>query len=387
VCNYVNFDPENSPRCFRADTGEEEYRGPRSFVGVPDALFQNRGDGTFENITEEVGIVLPESKALGVVIADLDNDHWPDVWVANDGVPNFLFRNQGQLKTKLSFANVPPELGGAVNAEGLVEANMGIACGDYDESGFLSVGISHFYMEHFTLFRNLGTLGFVDDSRRAGLVVPTRSTMGWGTAFLDYDNDGWLDLFIANGHLARPVQAKLPYEMLPQLFRNTESGRFDEVSSQAGEYFNRFRVGRGVAFGDLNNDGRTDIVVVHYDEPSSLLYNQMDNGNHCLVLRLLGRESNRDAFNARVIATLSGASSEGKDRVITREILGGGSFLSASDRRIVIGTGGREKVDEVKILWPSGREQILRNVPVDQAVGVYEGNSVMPMTALEPSAG
>jgi hypothetical protein len=142
-----------------------------------------------------------------------------------------------------------------------------------------------------------------------------------------------------------------------------------------------------VAFGDLNNDGRTDIVVVHYDEPSSLLYNQMDNGNHCLVLRLLGRESNRDAFNARVIATLSGASSEGKDRVITREILGGGSFLSASDRRIVIGTGGREKVDEVKILWPSGREQILRNVPVDQAVGVYEGNSVMPMTALEPSAG
>jgi hypothetical protein len=373
VCNYVDFDPKTAPLCLDADTDSATYCGPRKFGRLPQVLLLNDGAGHLRDISQSGPTAIPPGKALGVVIADFDNDRRPDLYVANDAEPNFLLHN--------STADAPPyfaledkavEWGAAVNEEGLSQASMGIACGDYDEDGLLDVAVTNFYLEYLTLYRNLGSAGFADVSSRTGITAETRSRMGWGTGFLDYDNDGWLDLFATNGYLTRGHK-RIPDVLLPTLLRNTRHGRFHEISDQAGPYFRTKWIGRGVAFADYDNDGKTDFVVVHHYEPTLILRNETESPSHVLVLEFIGRESNRNAINVRIEAALGATPTEPLPRKIIREVIGGGSYQSASDRRISLGIGPRDRVEKLTIRWPSGRVDEFHDVAADQWLLMTEG--------------
>jgi hypothetical protein len=230
---------------------------------------------------------------------------------------------------------------------------MGIACGDVDRDGHLDLGVSNFYHEYYTFYRNLEGNGFEDSSLRYQLAGKTRTSMGWGTQFFDADNDGWLDLFVSNGHINRSRDGSFPYGMPAQLFLNSGQSRFVEVGSQAGPYFQQDLVGRGAAFGDYDNDGREDIAVVHHHSLAALLHNESPASSRALVLRLIGRQSARDAFNARVVAVLANGVGDGP---VLRELVPGTSYLSANDYRIRFGLGG-DTTANIVVTWPSGQIQ------------------------------
>jgi hypothetical protein len=360
VCTYVPFDPVTHEPCRRGGRADSppEYCGPQLYPnGLPEILFRNEGDGTFTDVAAAAGVAgeLPHSKSLGVVASDLDRDGWPDLFVANDLVHNFLFHNRHDLK----FVNVASEAGVATNSDGVDEACMGIACGDIDGDGNADLLVTNFYLEHDTLYKNLGSpsgLAFQDASRAAGLALATRHTMGWGTSFVDYDLDGRLDLFVANGHLNSPGDLDDPrYAMPPHLFRNT-GGRFKEMRETAGPYFQERWVSRGSTTGDYDNDGRFDIAVVNHHKKSLLVHNETTTPNHVIGLVLVGRGSNRDALNARVTLHLASTPDE-PARTLVREIFGGGSYVSALDRRLLIGVGASTRVERLEIWWPDGVEQ------------------------------
>ena len=246
------------------------YCPPLAFKPEPDALYRNDGDGTFTDVSREAGITNPAGNGLGIAIADWDDDGKLDIFVANDQTPNSLFRNLGNLR----FEDVAREWGLAYNESGELRAGMGVAVGDYDDDGRIDLLVTNFYEEGSTLYRNAAPGRFVIETSRARLLAPSRSKLGFGTGFLDYDNDGRLDLFVANGHINDVRPLGIPYAMNPQLFRGVGRGRFVEVSSKAGPYFRADWLGRGAAFGDLDNDGDTDIVVSHIGRPPALLLNE-----------------------------------------------------------------------------------------------------------------
>ncbi len=365
VANYVEHD--TSIVCRSPGSGRRKYCGPDYFQGQHSLLFDNRGDGEFADLSAASGIVRPDSKGLGVVIADLLDDQFtdevlPEIFVANDLRPNFLFRHaasgaSGRPDPALvRFDEVGFELGAAVNAEGIREANMGIACGDYDEDGDLDLYVTHYYMEHDTLWQNQSGRGFRDVTKVAGLSLPTLRQLSWGTNFIDFDNDGWLDLFVTSGHLNSEDGSNTPYAMHPQLFRNLGSQgkpvRFADVSPQAGAYFAETFVGRASATADFDRDGDLDLAVGHHHKPAAVLENRTAGRGNAIGFVLIGRESNRSAIGARVTCVMEAA---GAERRLVREIIGGGSYLSADSRDVLVGLGPAERVKELQIRWPSGR--------------------------------
>jgi enediyne biosynthesis protein E4 len=376
VGGYVALGPEGPRYCNLG--GVQSSCAPSAYHGSPDVLYHNNGDGTFANLTRTAKIYQPGGKNLSVGAADYDNDGWPDLFVANDGLYAYLYHNERNG----TFEEVGLPAGMAVAGQGQIMAAMCISLGDYDNDGWLDLYISDFQKSSDHLWHNSGK-GFFDEvSGPAGITVPTREVLSFGGGFFDYDNDGWLDLFIANGHVYPEVEQVTPavrYKQLNTLFHNEGNGKFVETTNQAGSAFQTPRVGRGVAFADFDNDGFTDLVVANNGGPPLLLHNRGGNGNHFLNLKLVGTKSNRDAMGTRVRVAAGGISQ-------IREIAGGGSYLSQSDLRASFGLGKATQVEMVEISWPSGQHQAFRNVDADKFYEVQEGREQLaPQRLLPPT--
>ena len=297
-----------------------------------------------------------------MVATDLDDDGRVDLFVANDQSPNFWFRNLGDLK----FEELGESSGLAGNGKGGFQAGMGVACGDLDGDGRPDLGVTNFYNESMTFYHNLGGGVFADHTAVSGLAVPTRYRLGFGTAFLDVDNDGHLDIAIANGHVD-DFRPEIPYAMPAQLLVGSEGGQLTDVSDRAGPPWQVPRVGRGLAVGDLDNDGRIDLLLVAQDGPLAYFHNRSAAG-HALTLRLEGTASNRDAIGARVSIVAGG-----RRQVAWR--FGGGSYQSASDPRLHFGLGNADRVESIEVAWPSGRVDRFGPLAADAAYLVREGQA------------
>jgi hypothetical protein len=350
IGHYAVVSLDDIPVCMY-DTERGKTRGhcgPVNYVPESHALFLNREDGTYREF-EFSGDAEPKQpgRGLGVVIADFDGDDWPDVYVANDMSANYLFHNLGNEPGETpNLEEVAMRAGAALSGEGKPEAGMGVACADFDADRDLDLFITHYYLEKNTYFENTGSLTFLDRSGYTGLAAPSLPYLGFGTVPIDYDLDGWLDLFVANGHvLGKQIK---PYAMRSQLFRNTGKARFVEVTSRGGPYFFDERVSRGAAVADYDNDGDEDIVAVHLDDrPVSLLKNETTRAGRPLGLELIGTRSPRSAIGARAIIRAG-------EYEIERTIVGGGSYLSASDLRILVGIIGPASIASAEVHWPSG---------------------------------
>jgi hypothetical protein len=367
VVNYADFSVTNSPTCYAA-TSAKDYCTPRVFRAPGNRLFHNKGDGIFADVTVSAGVDKEFGHGLGVVTADFDGDGWTDIYVANDGDPNQLWIN----KTDGTFKNDALLAGAAVNRDGKTEAGMGVDAGDFDGNGTEDIFVTHLMDETNTLFVNLGKALFEDRTREAGLGKPGRRLTGFGTAFFDYDNDGWLDLWVVNGAvqlLPELTRKGDPYPLGQpnQLFHNNGKGQFVEVSDNVGEVFQSLEVSRGAAFGDLDNDGDTDVLVTNSNGPPRLFLNQVGNRNHWLGLRLIGKEAGRDALGAQVEIVIS------KNRVLWRRARTDGSYLSANDSRVLLGLGGAAAVVAVRVRWPNGAVEEWKGTPVDQYTTLKQG--------------
>jgi enediyne biosynthesis protein E4 len=378
VSRYVHFDINNLPT-FGSDEKNCRFKGilvqcgPWGMIGESDFLFHNRGDGTFEDVTKKAGVEdTHKYYGLGVTWGDYDNDGWPDLYVANDAGPNFLYHN----KQNGTFEEIGMLSGIALSGDGQEQGSMGVDWGDYLHEGRLSMLVTNFTEQPDTLYRNLGKDTFSDVSWPAKLAQPTFPYVGWGTAFFDMDNDGWLDIFVANGHVYPQVDS-IPggarYRQPLQLFRNNRNGSFEDLSSMLAGFPAESR--RGAAFGDINNDGNVDVVLVNVGAPPTLLLNQTSTSNHRVLFRLLGSKSNKMAIGARVTVKT------GKLLQFS-EVRGGGSYISQNDPRLHFGLGPNDKMDEVQIKWPSGRVDVLRDVPADLVYTIVEGEGIKGKLAL-----
>jgi hypothetical protein len=365
IANYFRFDPARAP--FRRDplTGAPDYGLPQEFPGLPDALFRNEANGRFRDVTAEAGVAA-SGRGMGVLAADFDGDGRLDWLVANDAQSNALWRNRGDG----TFEDIADQVGLAVNAQGQPEANMGIAFGDTNGDLFPDVVITHFYGEHTTLWRarpgSEGTIFYQDQTSEAGLAIDTRPLTGWGAALADFDLDGHLDFVATNGHIRREPSQLYQYENPPILCRNRGDGRFINVTAGAGPYFQTLNMGRGMACGDLDGDGDLDLVVVHHYTPSVVLWNESPRKGNFLIVKLQGRGANPDAIGARLIAQA------GPLRLI-RTVVGGGSYLSAHDCRSHFGLGIAQRIESLEIRWPSGRVEVRRDLPVNTTIECTEG--------------
>ena len=406
VANYLDFTPATNKLCYDS-VGARDYCTPRAYRPVPDRLFRNEGNGTFTDVSDAAGITKADGAGLGVTTGDYDGDGWLDLYVANDGTPNQLWINQKNG----TFADMGPVSGAAVNASGNPEGSMGIASGDYDADGDEDLLITNIVGETNALYVNNGRGDFDDQRVRAGVAQPTAAFTGFGTDWFDYDNDGWLDLFVANGAVnIIPSQRgeRAPFRMTNQLFRNLGSSpvagsgagslvRFAEVTSQAGPAFARPEVNRGAAFADIDNDGDVDVLVTTNNGPVRLLLNQTSraeaatagspNGSrhHWLQIRLDQAGRNRFALGARV-----GIERAGKPTV-WRRVRSDGSYLSSSDHRIHIGLGASAAIEAVVVEWPdpgpassvsntqahASRER-WTNIQIDRVITLHRGGGTAP---------
>ena len=369
VVNYLNYKLDASyPPCFEnpAFGATEKVRGychPKHFEGAPDRLYRNNGDGTFTDVTNAANIRDPGGmflgKGLGVVAADFDADGNPDLYVANDDTPNYLFYNKGDG----TFAEIAILTGCAYSADGIAQAGMGVDAGDYNGDGFLDLFVTNFSYETNTLYRNNGDGTFTDVSYKAQLGEESYLSLGFGTGFFDTDNDGHLDIFIANGHIFPTVKRTtdvLSYKQPNQLFWNQGDATFTEV-----RFDDRPAVSRGTLFGDYDNDGDTDLLVTQLNGTVTLLRNESQTSNNWLRLKLIGTRSNRDGIGTRITLTIGSES-------LTREVRMGASYLSSNDPRMLLGVGEHDVVDKLEIRWQSGIVQILENLTVNQELVVTE---------------
>jgi tetratricopeptide (TPR) repeat protein len=361
VCHYMRWD-ENSTRTCASATDPTIYNcSPIDFPSLPDHVFRNDG-GRFVDVTMPWGFHDRDGRGLGVLAADLDLDGRVDLFVANDMTANYLFRNQGDFR----FEETGLASGVAGNSSGAFQAGMGVACADLDGDGLPDLAVTNFYNESTSFFRNLGQGFFGDQTAAIGLAAPSRYMLGFGIAFLDADNDGWLDLLTANGHVhdGRP---QFPWKMPAQLFRNEGAERLflTDVSHESGAPFQVLRMARGLAAGDLDNDGRVDALLICQNEPLAFFHNRSEAG-HFLTLRLEGSKSNRDAIGAHVAVACSG-------RVRVAQRVGGGSYQSAGDPRIHFGLGTATSVDWIEVRWPSGRRDQYPGVQADCGYLLVEG--------------
>ncbi len=375
VANNIRVDIYRSPLSFPGPDcnyrGTRVMCGPRPLPGARDAFYRNNGDGTFTDVTRAAGVLEAEPYyGLGVAVGDYDNDGWPDIYVANDSTPSYLYRN---LKDG-TFEDVALLSGVAVSDDGMEQAGMGIDFGDYDNDGWLDAVKSNFAFEYHNLYHNEQNGTFTDQATRAaGTGLATRPLVSWGTKFLDYDNDGWKDIVVINGqvypHLIDSSVGGEHYHQPRLLFRNLGDGRFVDVSTESGPGISEERSSRGLAVGDLDNDGDLDMVVVNIDSTPSILRNDGGNANTWLSLRLRGTKSNRMGLGARVTARAG-------DLVQMAEATTAGSIFSASDSRVHFGLGTATAVD-LEIRWPSGTVQRLEAVPANQLVEVDEDRGIV----------
>jgi hypothetical protein len=367
VGNYVQYSAETNVIC-RSVTGQRDYCSPRVYRAQPNRFYRNRGDGTFADVTTTALVGGDFGPALGVVAADFNGDGWPDIFVANDGEPNELWMNQHDG----TFQNRAPLAGVALNADGKAVAGMGVDAGDFDNDGDDDLFVTTLSTEMKTLFVNDGTGTFDDRSARSGLGGPGLAYTGWGTAWIDFDNNGWLDLLTVNGTIQAQAggQGKaFPYDQRKQLFRNLGDGRFHDVTNQAGAAFRLSEVGRGAAFGDLDNDGGMDVVVANDNGPARLLINQLGRRNHWLGLRLVGGpKSPRDMLGAKVAVIRRDGP------VLWRRAHADGSYASASDPRVLVGLGESADPPRVRVVWPDGSVEEWPELAIDRWTTLRAGS-------------
>jgi hypothetical protein len=378
VCNYVEADLKTYVPCASATTGRRYTCSPVAFPAVTHQLFRNRGGGVFEDVSVASGVAaVPPAYGLGVAMADLDGDGWTDIYVANDMKPAYLFHNQGGGK----FRERGVLSGCGYGPGGTTMAGMGIAVGDLDESGRPSLFVTNFQEMPNVLFLNRGGLTFHDATYPSGLGGPSVRRLGFGTVALDADLDGRPDLVVANGHVSRvaPEEFRAPFQQETQLFRGTGGGKYEDLSNQSGPYFQKKIVGRGLATADYDNDGRPDLAFNNCGGPAALLRNASATTNHWVRLDLVGnpksagptgRRSSRNAVGARVELVAG-------DRKQTGFVVGGGSYLSASDRRMLFGLGGATRVERAVVHWPSGVTQDLGPLAADGGYRVEEGSAAV----------
>ena len=388
VANYVNFDPQAAPL-----PGDNQYCryfglsigcGPQGLSGGTNILYHNRGDGTFEDVSERSGLVIPRGPAtptfvseqwipsgsygLGVCAADFDNDGWPDIYVACDSVPSRFYHNNQDG----TFEEVGSQIGCALNESGVPQGGMGVGVGDYDCDGWLDIVKTNYSDQTANLYHNNGDGTFYDAVFQAGLGANTKY-LGWGVGLFDFDNDGWADIFMANGHVFPEVDTKklhVTFKQRKLLYKNLGNGRFADITSVAGEALTRPRPSRGTAFGDFDNDGDIDVVVINMNEAPSLLRNDSPARNNWLKVKCIGTKSNRSAIGARVrVAT--GRHSQ------MNEVMSGSSYLSQNDFRLHFGLGHAGQADLVEVRWPLGLVESFKNIEANQLVVFEEGHGIL----------
>jgi len=369
VSHYVALTLSNLPSFGSMKTckyhGIDVQCGPKGLNGSPDNLYHNNADGTFTDVSKKASVDDPQNRfGLTAVWSDFNNDGRLDLFVTNDGQPNYLYRNDGDGR----FTDVAYLAGVAVNQDGAEQANMGVALGDYQHNGLFSLAITHFNDEYTALFRNDGKMSFSDVSYASGIAPATTAYVGWGDAFFDFDNDGWPDLLLVNGHVYPQVDSldiTAKYREPGLLFLNQHDGTFKNISNLVGPAIQTPQVSRGMAVGDLFNDGRLDIVIENLKGGPMILQPQGGPTNHWISFALEGTKSNRLALNARVKAIAG-------DLVQTGEVLSGGSYLSQNDLRLHFGLGSKDHVDRVEILWPDGKMEVRSNLAADRFYTIKE---------------
>ena len=382
VANYVDFHLDDLPGFGSAPfckyRGIDVQCGPRGLRGAGDSLFHNNGDGTFTEVSKAAGVSDPNGYyGLGVIWADFNNTGRSDIYVANDSTPKFLYKNEGNGK----FKDIGLESGTAVSDDGSEQASMGIAIGDYNHSGRPSIYVTNFSDENDLLYRNEGDWNFKEVSYAAGVALPSLPWVKWGTAFVDLDNDGWLDLIAVSGHVYPQVDS-LPsgggYREPKMFHLNQKDGTFCDASDLAGKALQERHVSRGLAVGDLFNDGDMDVVIGDIDGGPMVLRNHGIPGRHWVSFELNGTKSNRLALNARITIVAGGMTQ-------TDEVHSGGSYLSQNDLRIHFGLANATKIDKVEVHWPSGRSETLTNLAVDQHYTVVEAQGIVPHERARPA--
>ncbi|MCC7263174.1 MAG: CRTAC1 family protein [Candidatus Latescibacteria bacterium] len=379
VANYVTFDRAKVDAASRRDCvymgGVQVYCGPKGMPGAADMLYRNEGEGYFADVSKPSGIAgASEYYGLGVVTEDFDQDGHMDVYVADDETPSLLFHNNGDG----TFTDIAILAGVAYNGEGDEQAGMGIDAGDFDNDGDMDIQKTNFFREGDTLYRNDGNNSFSDITVQAGLSAPTLNFLGWGTKFADFDNDGDLDIFVANGHVYPQVDQVLtgsPYRQRNQFFLNQGNSRFAELL-QAGPGMKIEKVSRGACFGDYDNDGDTDVFVNNMNDTPTLLRNDTPGANHRLTVQVIGAKVNRDGVGTRLQLVAGGKSQ-------WRTINSSGSYLAINDLRAHFGLGNQTRVDRLELTWPDGSTQTLRDLPADKLVVVRQGD---PPRVLEMGA-
>ena len=374
VANYVAFDFKNLPEFGKGRLcqykGVPVQCGPRGLPGDGDTLYHNEGNGTFTDVSKKAGVSDPNGYyGMGIICSDFDENGLVDIFVANDSTPNFFYKNNGNG----TFEEAGFISGTAVNENGSEQGSMGVTAGDYDHDGNLDLFVTNFDDDYNTLYRNDGKLSFTDVSHAAKVAAVSLPYVGWGTKFFDFDNDGWVDLFVANGH----VYPQIPtYKQRNFLHRNNRDGTFSEIGEQLGAPFNEKRAGRGVVFGDLDNDGDVDLVINNLDGAPTVLRNDGGNANNAVLIKLVGVKSNRSAIGARV-KVVSG------DLAQKDEVRSGDSYISQSDLRLHFGLEKRTKVDLIEVRWPSGAVEKITGARVNSIVSIKEGAGIIDQKAFK----
>jgi hypothetical protein len=364
VANYTDFSYET--HVTRTRFGIPTYPGPLDFIPLPNSLYHNRGDGTFEDISQASGVRERPGTGMGAVCADYDNDGAMDILCANDEAANFCYHNDGTG----NFQEVGALTGLAFNADGLVVGNMGVDCADYDHDGWLDFFITTYQREVPILFHNLGGGSFRDVTAKAAQTQRCYNNSKWGTGFADFDNDGWKDIFVGIGHLQVNIELydnTSSYAARPMLLRNNGKGLFEDVTDSSGDGLKVECVARGVALEDLNNDGKIDVVISNSRRAPVILRNESENDHHWLHLRLKGVKANRDAVGARVTVTAG-------DLVQTDEVHSGRSYQSHFGTRLHFGLGDHDRIDAIQVRWPGGFTEEWRDVEPDQVLTLTEGS-------------